>query len=382
MNTMALTTTTRATIQFIPAGADSGTRSRLQQFERWLEGTGGDWTTPDLQAYQQYLLTRDEDRTVGTYTRDNGAHKKGDPIVRHYGPVAARSIRSYVGTIRGRYKKLLKSNTVRDVLYDMAGAELGKLGEDDTPVTRKAFVDESLERLKNGTATSDDDVKPETKQDTVDCEHGTRLTRDQANALLASPGLIPIVKLRDTCILGLFLATGIREAELANLDVKDLRQTKDGELCLHVRHGKGDKTRIVFYGGNEWVLAYLDRWLAAAGIESGAVFRGFYKGHHTLRSGRLTTRAIQKIVANYPVMIGGEKVTVHPHDLRRSYARIWYDMGSDLVGLKQNLGHTSLKTTLGYVGLLDAEQRKPPSMYSPPHWSELASVEVQGRLAS
>ena len=381
MMTKALATTgATASAILIPEGADGNRLSRLQEFLRWLDKTGRGWTQPDLAEYQQYLLTRDETRTVGTYTRDNGTHKKGDPIVKHYGPVGKRSIVTYTATIRGRYGELLGDNATRDALYTSAGVELARMGQEDTPVNRKAIVDEVIARLGNGTKPKKSDVKPEKKQDTIDSEHGTRLTRDQASALLASPGLIPIGKLRDTAILALFLCTGIREAELTSLEVKDLRQTKNGELCLHVRHGKGDKTRIVFYGGNEWVLAYVDKWLQGAGITEGAVFRSFYKGHYRMRAGKMTTRAIQKIVAGYPVMAGGESVTVHPRDLRRSYARIWYDMGGDLVGLQQNLGHADLKTTLQYIGLLDAGKRQPQSMYTPPHWGELDKLEVQGSL--
>lgn len=94
----------------------------------------------------------------------------------------------------------------------------------------------------------------------------------------------------------------------------------------------------------------------------------------------MITRSIQGVIKKYPVMIGDELVEVHPHDLRRTYARIWYDMGGDLVGLQQNLGHADLKTTLGYIGLLDAAKRQPPAMYSPPHWDKLNGLKVQGTI--
>ena len=53
-----------------------------------------------------------------------------------------------------------------------------------------------------------------------------------------------------------------------------------------------------------------------------------------------------------------------PHDLRRTYARRLYDAGTALVAIQQNLGHADVKTTLGYMGELDAEQRTPPAIYS------------------
>jgi site-specific recombinase XerD len=295
-----------------------------------------------------------------------------------------RSAKSHLATIRGRYGEIIRDNRTRDLLYTMAGAHLADLGQPDTIPARKAVVDELLARLANGTDPKHSAVKVETIQDKTDEQYGIRLTRDQASALLAAPGLVPIDRLRDTAILAMFLCTGIRADELCNLEAKDLRQTKSGELCLHVRGGKGNKTRVVFYGGNEWVLAYIDKWLAAAGILEGAVFRGFYKpkcdGSRKLRDGRLSVRAVQRVVENYPVMVGGELTTLHCHDLRRTYAKNWHDGGGDLVGLQQNLGHASLETTLGYIGLLDASKRQPLSMYNPPHWSELESLEIQGRI--
>jgi site-specific recombinase XerD len=363
-------------VSIVPASATGTRRSRLQEFERWLQETHRTWANPDLAAYQQYLVTRDEVRTVTTRT--------GKTTKRHYGPVTPQSVVSYVATIRGRYAELLSENGTRDALYDLAGELLQQMGQQDTPANRKAYVDELERRLANGTKPNGHDVKATRHQDRTDEQTGIRLTRDQADALLASPGLVPVDRLRDTCILALFLCTGIREAELCNLQVSDLRQTKNGELCLRVSHGKGDKARVVFYGGNAWVLAYVDKWLAAAGITSGHVFRGFYKpasdGSRKLRPDKLTTRAVQQIVGSYPAMIDGKMTTIHPHDLRRTYARTWYEQGGDLVGLQQNLGHADLKTTLGYIGLLDASKRKPNAMFTPPHWPRLERLEVQGRI--
>ena len=131
-----------------------------------------------------------------------------------------------------------------------------------------------------------------------------------------------------------------------------------------MREGKGCKERLIPYGELSWVLAIVDRWLAAAGIGSGPVFRGIYKGGRRLRRGRLSVRAIQYILASYPVMVDGELVTVRPHDCRRTYARRLYEAGMDLVAIQQNLGHADVKTTLGYIGTLDAGRRRAPAIYS------------------
>jgi integrase len=169
------------------------------------------------------------------------------------------------------------------------------------------------------------------------------------------------------------LCTGIREQELCNLEVLDLRQKVDGKLALHVREGKGAKTRLVPYGALDWCLVIVDRWLDVAGIIEGPVFRAVSKAGAVL-SGNLTTRAIQQITAGYtrdgqhiggyPIPVDSELCYARPHDLRRTYARRLYDAGVAVKAIQENLGHASQETTLGYIGDLDFDQRQPPAVYT------------------
>ena len=362
MTTTALIT--RGTIDIVPAGASGNRKSRLGKFAKWLQDTGRAWHTPDLGAYRDHLLGR----------------------------MAPRSAIAHLSTIRARYGEIVENNATRDLLYDMAAAGIAEGGTPDTPAERKAYVDEITTRMANGTNPKHSEVKVEKVQDRTEEQVGIRLTKGQADALLAQPGLIPLSKLRDTCILAVFLTTGCREGELCALDVGDLRKkNEEGRLCLWVRLGKGKKTRLIPWGEGQWALRYLDKWLARAGITEGPVFRGFYKGQRVRPAtwddeakrwvGRLTTRAVQKVIAGtnkdgkriggYPVMIDGEAITVHPHDLRRTYARLLYDSGMALVAIQQNLGHADHRTTEHYIGVLDSEQREPPSLYHPPHLGEL-----------
>jgi len=250
----------------------------------------------------------------------------------------------------------------------------------DRPADRKAFVDETVTRMENALDPKAAPVKRRIRQDRADAAY-LRLTAEQASGLLAAPGLEGLQGLRDTAIIALMLCTGIREAELSALEVRDLRQRLGGELALHVREGKGCKERLVPYGELEWVLAIVDAWLGGADIESGPVFRGFYKGNRRLRPGPLSVRAIQYLLVRYPVVVDGELVSVRPHDLRRTYARRLYEAGVDLVAIQQNLGHADHQTTLGYIGTLDASRRRAPAVY---HFdvSKLASLPVQTRLRS
>jgi integrase len=103
----------------------------------------------------------------------------------------------------------------------------------------------------------------------------------------------------------------------------------------------------------------VDSWLKHAGITQGPMLRGFWRGGRVVRPHALTVVAVEHIVGAYPVVIEGEKRIVKPHDLRRTYARLAWEAGMQPVAIQQNLGHTSLDTTLIYIGDLDTSHRQP-----------------------
>jgi len=317
---------------------------RIGLFRDWLEATGGSWLSADLAAYRNYLLheyaqTRSKRTTIG---------------------LAPATVAAHLSTIRGRYQALLQSNRLRDRLYGSLTAA------ENAPADRKAVVDELLTRLQNAVHPTTAPVTVTTAQDTPDSAF-LRLTRAQAQDLTAAPGIDTLKGLRDTALLALFLCTGIREMELAALDVVDLRQKLDGELAVHVRQGKGAKARLVPYGELDWCLVFVDRWLTVAGITEGAVFRSFWKGNKTIRDSRLSVRGIIDVVQSYPVMVDGELRKVNVHDLRRTYARRLYEEGMDIERIRQNLGHASSQTTQGYIGGLSGTQRRPPKAMTSPY---------------
>lgn len=104
------------------------------------------------------------------------------------------------------------------------------------------------------------------------------------------------------------------------------------------------------------------------------VFRGFYRGGKSVRPTRLTVRAINQTLDKYPVAVDGQGRTIKPHDLRRTYARRLYEENVPPVVIQQNLGHSNLKTTLGYIGDLSIQQRQPPSIYDQPDLAALARL--------
>jgi len=127
---------------------------------------------------------------------------------------------------------------------------------------------------------------------------------------------------------------------------------------VYVRMGKGCKSRFVPYGNFEQVLTVIDKWMDAANITTGRVFRSF-RHHGVTITSSITTRAIQNILKAYPVMVGGKLQHVKPHDLRRTYAKLLYQSGMDILSISQNLGHSSIETTKKYIGDMAMSERMP-----------------------
>ena len=155
----------------------------------------------DLAAYRDYLL-HDYAQSWSTSRNKIG--------------LAPATVAAHLSSIRGRYNTLLKSNRVRDQLYN------AMTPPDASPANRKVIVDELLTRVQNTVHPTTALVTVTTSQDKPDSAF-LRLTEPQARALIAAPGIETLKGIRNTALLALFLCTGIREMELATLNVEDLR---------------------------------------------------------------------------------------------------------------------------------------------------------------
>jgi integrase/recombinase XerC len=168
------------------------------------------------------------------------------------------------------------------------------------------------------------------------------LTVDEAIELVETParGKTSEAAVRDLAILEVLYSTGIRVSELTGLDMGDL-DLKAGTIKVL---GKGGKERIAFLGRSavDSLSAYLR--LKPAGHEwpgKGPVFTG-------IRGGRITGRAVQRVVKKYVVKSGINK-TPTPHSLRHSFATHLLDAGVDLRSIQEMLGHEKLSTTQRYT---------------------------------
>ena len=149
------------------------------------------------------------------------------------------------------------------------------------------------------------------------------------------------VALRDSAVLELLYATGIRVSELCGLDAGHLDQSR---RTVRVR-GKGDKERTVPVGVP--ALRAVTRWLDAGRPELATASSGaaLFLG---VRGGRLDPRTARRIVHERLREAGATRDT-GPHGIRHSTATHLLEGGADLRSVQEILGHSSPATTQIYT---------------------------------
>jgi integrase/recombinase XerC len=163
---------------------------------------------------------------------------------------------------------------------------------------------------------------------------------DDLFALMDTPSDKTAAGLRDRCAFELLYGCGLRVSELVGLDVDHLL---DGGAAARVL-GKGGKERVVPLVGK--ARAALQAYLGRRGeLSRRTASRALLLNR---RGGRLTARSVARHLARYALICGARR-HVHPHALRHSFATHLLDMGADLRGIQELLGHASLRTTQRYT---------------------------------
>jgi integrase/recombinase XerC len=168
------------------------------------------------------------------------------------------------------------------------------------------------------------------------------LTKDDAGALMEFPDGRSSRSLRDRALLETLYSTGARVSETVGINLGDLDQA-EGLVCLR---GKGRKERVVPIGDVAIRAIQQYRHSLPLPSERCGPSSPIFLNH---RGGRLTTRSVARIVAQYSSRLAGGAVS--PHALRHSFATHLLDEGADLRSIQEMLGHASLSTTQKYTHL-------------------------------
>ncbi len=158
---------------------------------------------------------------------------------------------------------------------------------------------------------------------------------------------------RDRALLLALLDTGCRASELLSLNVEDVDMSTG---AVHVRHGKGARSRITFLG-----------------IRSRRELHHYLRQRHeatpdaplwvTSQGLRLTYEGLRSMVRRHAAAVGMEVPSLH--SFRRAFALTSLRNGVDIYSLQRLMGHADLTMLQRYLkqsdeDLMDAHRRTGP----------------------
>ena len=178
------------------------------------------------------------------------------------------------------------------------------------------------------------------------------MSEDEVKALRATLEAAAIIAktqarqgpVRDQCVIELALGTGLRVSEIGQLKLGDI-DLKRGGNSLIVRHGKGDKQRIVKFSSTlkTLILDYLDYRVS----DSEYLFP-------SERQDYMSSNGLQKVFKKWAKRSGlPSRFSIH--STRHHYASELLRVSKNLRLVQQQLGHSSPQTTTVYAQALDDE---------------------------
>ena len=185
------------------------------------------------------------------------------------------------------------------------------------------------------------------------------LTLDEMNSFFAKTIEMIDIPIRDLVVIDLLYSTGVRASECISILINDI-DFHNNTIRIS---GKGDKERLVVFGDKTKanILKYIDNEIADS---SKFLFPSKLKRKKS-KNNFITSRTIYNIVKKYIKFISNNE-KLGPHSLRHSFATHLLQSGSDLMAIKDLLGHSSLGSTQIYTHL-DTKRMQEIYKKSHPH---------------
>ena len=155
---------------------------------------------------------------------------------------------------------------------------------------------------------------------------------------------------RDTAVLELLFATGVRVSELCHLKKEHMNLE---QKFIQV-NGKGSRERIIQVCSEE-ILVILEEYIELfhRGEEENRV-----KYFFSNRLGRrLSEQSVRFMVKKYAVLANISK-SITPHTFRHTFATLLLEEGVDIRYIQQILGHSTITTTQIYTHISNPKQHE------------------------
>lgn len=182
------------------------------------------------------------------------------------------------------------------------------------------------------------------------------LSMGEVDGLLAAARVVgrsPTDRMRNTCLMELLYATGMRVSELVSLPISTVR----GNPSMLLIRGKGDKERMVPLSPpardalTEW-LKTLDNLQETERLKGKTVSRFLFPSRS--KEGHLTRHRFYIFIKELSVYAGVSPAKVTPHTLRHAFATHLLENGADIRSIQTLLGHADVATTEIYTHVLEA----------------------------
>ncbi len=169
------------------------------------------------------------------------------------------------------------------------------------------------------------------------------LTAEEVTALLSQPSREDAKGIRDKAMLELIYATGLRVSELVGLDLEDVHLSQGTICCYGI---KGSRVLPICSNAKGALRMYLEQVRPQlARPEEHALFLN-------VNGRRISRQGFWKLLKSYQQQANIKK-EVTPHTLRHSFAVHLLEKGTDLLDLKERMGHRDICSTQRYVHLLE-----------------------------
>lgn len=178
------------------------------------------------------------------------------------------------------------------------------------------------------------------------------LTIEQAQNIYKS-----LTDLREKCLFGLLITTGLRGIEVSKAMIEDIK-VHNGEVVLWVQCKKHD-SKDEYVKLSDQVLK--DIYAYVGDRKEGYIFTST---SHNNNGGGVTTKTLRLIIKGIFKRFGLDRDTFSLHSTRRSSATIMYEQGADIYSIQQVLHHKSNVTTTRYINALTRNNNKNEYMVS------------------
>jgi integrase/recombinase XerD len=181
---------------------------------------------------------------------------------------------------------------------------------------------------------------------------GNWLTLEEAQAFLDAPDVSTLKGARDRALLAVLIGCGLRREEVVSLTYEHIQQ-RDGRWVIVDLVGKRGKVRSVPMPS--WAKSAIDAWALVAAMSDGYldplgvgyIFRPVNKAGKVTGI-QINPQTVHDLVNYYAAALG---LSVAPHDLRRTFAKLAHKGKSGIDQIQLSLGHASIETTERYLGV-------------------------------